>query len=118
MTRAAAVTTLLLAAAATPGVADQPAPERAYVAVAPDGEWYLKMVPSPPGEVNPPPRVEVYQVLEAGPDRLAWTATGWYSHGAYLASGGELLVRLGTWSFAADPDDRLGIAFYRRDRLV
>ena len=111
---------LILSASLVPAsacLADQMAIPEAYVAAGDGGRYYFKMRPATDTRVGG--GGETYKVNADGSDTPVWSVSGWYSYSVYLSYDGENLVRLGEWSFAARPtEDRLGVAFYKRDRLI
>jgi hypothetical protein len=112
-----AILSCALAMTASSLLADSPAPQVPYVAVAPRGAAYFKMIPR---EAKWGDGFGIaYRLRRDGSDEELWRTDGWYSFEVFLSYDGDYLVAMGPWSIGHEPSkEDLAVAFYRRGKLL
>jgi hypothetical protein len=113
-----AILSCALAVTASSLFADSPAPPVPYVAVAPRGAAYFKMIPRPGGKWEDGFGI-AYRLRQDGSDEELWRTDGWYSFEVFLSYDGDYLVAMGPWNAGHEPGkEDMAVAFYRRGKLL
>lgn len=115
-----ALLALICMTVCAPCFADMPAIPQAYIAAGDGGRYYFKMALCEQSRWDFSCATgAVYEVSESGPDRLAWSTSGWFAYTTYLSYDGQYLVRIGNWPAGYEPSfNDLAIAFYNRGKLL
>lgn len=94
------------------------AAESAHATASTEGRYVFVMVPEGEDAKAKPAHGTLYEVTASGALQQRWTTSGWYASDLIVANDGEHVVALNAWPEGEEPDNTVGVAFYRSGKLV